>query len=150
MRLQFIFPCNLKGDAATVNTWVSSTKANDKELVFAGEGLFAITETLDPAKLQFSYDDFEFVENLYSSVFVLSADSSLNLKNLDDLEAYVKAGNPVSVAVNGVNTSTIFLPLLKRRKRIIMHLRVHRPTPECFRHCSSFLRYRKSWKNSTQ
>ena len=83
----------VKGDAATVNTWVSSTKANDKELVFAGEGLFAITETLDPAKLQFSYDDFEFVENLYSSVFVLSADSSLNLKNLDDLEAYVKAGN---------------------------------------------------------
>ena len=50
----------VKGDAATVNTWVSSTKANDKELVFAGEGLFAITETLDPAKLQFSYDDFEF------------------------------------------------------------------------------------------
>ena len=90
----------IKGDAATVNTWVASTKANDKELVFAGEGLFAITETLDPAKLQFSYDDFEFVENLYSSVFVLSADSSLNLKNLNDLEAYVKAGNPVSVAVN--------------------------------------------------
>ena len=80
----------IKGDAATVNTWVASTKANDKELVFAGEGLFAITETLDPAKLQFSYDDFEFVENLYSSVFVLSADSSLNLKSLDDLEAYVK------------------------------------------------------------
>ena len=26
----------VKGDAATVNTWVSSTKANDKELVFAG------------------------------------------------------------------------------------------------------------------
>ena len=99
----------VKGDAATVNTWVSSTKANDKELVFAGEGLFAITETLDPAKLQFSYDDFEFVENLYSSVFVLSADSSLNLKNLDDLEAYVKAGNPVSVAVNGATGSEAFL-----------------------------------------
>lgn len=29
----------IKGDAATVNTWVSSTKANDTELVFAGEGL---------------------------------------------------------------------------------------------------------------
>lgn len=38
----------IKGDAATVNTWVASTKANDKDLVFAGEGLFAITETLDP------------------------------------------------------------------------------------------------------
>ena len=32
----------IKGDAATVNTWVASTKANDKDLVFAGEGLFAI------------------------------------------------------------------------------------------------------------
>lgn len=84
----------VKGDAATVNTWVSSTKANDKELVFAGEGLFAITETLDPAKLQFSYDDFEFVENLYSSVFVLSADSSLNLKNLDDLEPMSRQATP--------------------------------------------------------
>ena len=52
--------------------------------------------------MQFTYDDFEFVENLYSSVFVLSADSSLNLKNLNDLEAYVKAGNPVSVAVNAL------------------------------------------------
>lgn len=99
----------IKGDAATVNTWVSSTKANDTELVFAGEGLFAITETLDPAKLQFTYDDFEFVENLYSSIFVLSADASLNIKNLDDLEAYVKAGKPISVAVNGATSSEAFL-----------------------------------------
>ena len=85
----------IKGDAATVNTWVASTKANDKELVFAGEGLFAITEILDPAKLQFSYEDFVFVENLYSSVFVLSADSNLNIQNLADLKAYVEAGNTV-------------------------------------------------------
>lgn len=99
----------IKGDAATVNTWVSSTKANDTELVFAGEGLFAITETLDPAKLQFTYDDFEFVENLYSSIFVLSADASLNIKNLDDLEAYVKSGKPISVAVNGATSSEAFL-----------------------------------------
>ncbi|VUX05779.1 2-C-methyl-D-erythritol 4-phosphate cytidylyltransferase [Faecalibacterium prausnitzii] len=40
---------------------------------------------------------------------VLSADSSLNLKNLNDLEAYVKAGNPVSVAVNGATGSEAFL-----------------------------------------
>ena len=33
----------IKGDAATVNTWVADTKANDTELVFAGEGLFSIT-----------------------------------------------------------------------------------------------------------
>lgn len=99
----------IKGDAATVNTWVASTKANDKELVFAGEGLFAITEILDPAKLQFSYEDFVFVENLYSSVFVLSADSNLNIQNLADLKAYVEAGNSVSVAVNGATGSEAFL-----------------------------------------
>ena len=99
----------IKGDAATVNTWVASTKANDKELVFAGEGLFAITEILDPAKLQFGYEDFFFVENLYSSVFVLSADSNLNIQNLADLKAYVEAGNTVSVAVNGATGSEAFL-----------------------------------------
>ena len=99
----------IKGDAATVNTWVASTKANDKELVFAGEGLFAITEILDPAKLQFSYEDFVFVENLYSSVFVLSADSKLNIQNLADLKSYVEAGNTVSVAVNGATGSEAFL-----------------------------------------
>lgn len=99
----------IKGDAATVNTWVASTKANDKELVFAGEGLFAITEILDPAKLQFSYEDFVFVENLYSSVFVLSADSNLNIQNLADLKAYVEAGSTVSVAVNGATGSEAFL-----------------------------------------
>ena len=99
----------IKGDAATVNTWVASTEANDKELVFAGEGLFAITEILDPAKLQFSYEDFVFVENLYSSVFVLSADSNLNIQNLADLKAYVEAGNSVSVAVNGATGSEAFL-----------------------------------------
>lgn len=99
----------IKGDAATVNTWVASTKANDKELVFAGEGLFAITEILDPAKLQFSYEDFVFVENLYSSVFVLSADSNLNIQDLAGLKAYVEAGNTVSVAVNGATGSEAFL-----------------------------------------
>lgn len=99
----------IKGDAATVNTWVASTKANDKELVFAGEGLFAITEILDPAKLQFSYEDFVFVENLYSSVFVLSADSNLNIQDLAGLKAYVEAGNSVSVAVNGATGSEAFL-----------------------------------------
>ena len=99
----------IKGDAATVNTWVAITKANDKELVFAGEGLFAITEILDPAKLQFSYEDFVFVENLYSSVFVLSADSNLNIQNLAGLKAYVEAGNTVSVAVNGATGSEAFL-----------------------------------------
>ena len=99
----------IKGDAATVNTWIADTEANDPELVFVGEGLLSITEILDPAKMQFGYEDFVFVENLYSSVFVLSADATLNIKSIADLEAYVKAGNPVSVAVNGATGSEAFL-----------------------------------------
>ena len=99
----------IKGDAATVNTWIANTKGGDPELVFVGEGLLSITEILDPAKMQFGYEDFVFVENLYSSVFVLSADATLNINSIADLEAYVKAGNPVSVAVNGATGSEAFL-----------------------------------------
>ena len=99
----------IKGDAATVNTWIANTKGNDPELVFVGEGLLSITEILDPAKMQFGYEDFVFVENLYSSVFVLSADATLNINSIADLEAYVKEGNPVSVAVNGATGSEAFL-----------------------------------------
>ena len=67
----------IAGDAATVNTWVLDTEANDPELVFVGEGLLSITSTIDPSKMQFTEDDFVFVENLYSSIFVLSADAEL-------------------------------------------------------------------------
>lgn len=99
----------VKGDAATVNTWVAGTKADDPKLVFAGEGLFSITSILDPAKMQFTYDDFEFVENLYSSVFVLSADAKLGISTISDLEAFVKEGSQVTVAVNGATGSEAFL-----------------------------------------
>lgn len=99
----------VKGDAATVNTWVSSTKANDAELVFVGEGLLSITSILDPAKMQFSEADFAFVENLYSSIFVLSADAKLNIKTIAELEALVKQGGEISVAVNGATGSEAFL-----------------------------------------
>ncbi len=99
----------IKGDAATVNTWVADTKANATELVFVGEGLLSITSILDPSKMQFGYEDFVFVENLYSSIFVLSADAKLNISNIADLEAYVQAGNEISVAVNGATSSEAFL-----------------------------------------
>ena len=99
----------IKGDAATVNTWVADTKANDTELVFVGEGLLSITSILDPAKMQFGYEDFAFVENLYSSIFVLSADAKLNINSLDELEAYVQQGAEISVAVNGATSSEAFL-----------------------------------------
>lgn len=99
----------VKGDAATVNTWVASNEAGDPSLVFAGEGLFSITSILDPAKLQFGYEDFVFVENLYSSVFVLSAKSSLELEGVEALKTYVESGETISVAVNGATGSEAFL-----------------------------------------
>ena len=99
----------IKGDAATVNTWVASTKSGDPELVFAGEGLFSITSILDPAKLQFTYEDFTFVENLYSSIFVMSADAKLGISSVADLKAYMEAGNSITVATNGATGSEAFL-----------------------------------------
>lgn len=71
--------------------------------------MFSITSQLDPAKMQFTYDDFEFVENLYSSVFVMSADAKLNLANVADLENYLKDGHEITVAANGATGSEAFL-----------------------------------------
>ncbi|MDO4321289.1 MAG: tripartite tricarboxylate transporter substrate-binding protein [Lachnospiraceae bacterium] len=99
----------VKGDAATVNTWVASNQAGDNSLVFAGEGLLSITSLLDPAKLQFDYENFAYVENLYSSIFVLSAEASLGLEGVEALEAYVESGEAISVAVNGATGSEAFL-----------------------------------------
>lgn len=99
----------IKGDAATVNTWVADSKENSKDLVFVGEGLLSITSILDPAKMQFDYNNFTYVENLYSSIFVLSAEAGLNLNTIADLEAYVGEGNEISVAVNGATGSEAFL-----------------------------------------
>ena len=99
----------IKGDAATVNTWVLDNEANDPSLVFVGEGLLSITATMDPAKLQFGYEDFVFVENLYSSVFVLSADAKLEINDIEDLKAYVADAEEITVATNGATGSEAFL-----------------------------------------
>lgn len=72
-------------------------------------GLDDNTAILDPAKLQFGYEDFVFVENLYSSIFVLSADAKLNIKSIADLEAYAAGASEISVAVNGATGSEAFL-----------------------------------------
>ncbi len=99
----------IKGDAATVNTWVLDNEAGDPGLVFVGEGLLSITATMDPAKMQFSYEDFAFVENLYSSVFVLSADAKLEINGIEDLQAYVADAAEITVATNGATGSEAFL-----------------------------------------
>ena len=74
-----------------------------------GEGLLSITSILDPAKMQFGYEDFVFVENLYSSIVVLSADAELNISSVVDLEACVQQGTEISVAVNGATSAEAFL-----------------------------------------
>ena len=49
------------------------------------------------------------MENLYSSIFVLSAKSDLNIKNIADLESFAASGQEISVAVNGSTGSEAFL-----------------------------------------
>lgn len=99
----------IRGDVATVNTWLANTKANSPELVFSNEGHFAIVPILDPAKIQFKYSDFIFVENLYSAIFVLSAQPALGIKSVADLAKHLEKGETVSVAVNGATSPEAFL-----------------------------------------
>ena len=97
------------GDATTVNSWLMAHEASDPELVFAGEGLLSITSILLPENLMFTYDDFAYVENLYSSIFVLSADANLGVDSIESLEAYLDGGNKITVATNGATGSEAFL-----------------------------------------
>lgn len=99
----------VRGDVATVNTWIANTKPNDKEMVFSNEGHFAIVPILDPAKIQFKYDDFAYVENLYSAIFVMSSQPALNIKSVKDLESRLANGETLSVAVNGATSPEAFL-----------------------------------------
>lgn len=99
----------IKGDAATVNQWVSENGNQDSSLVFVGEGLFAIAPIMNPDSLEFTYDDFVFVENLYSSIFVLSARADLDLHSIMDTQMYSADMEKIKVAVNGKNNAEGFL-----------------------------------------
>lgn len=82
---------------------------NSYNLIFGGEGAFSIAPNVDGADaLQFTYADYEPVINLYSSIFVLTSDAKLNIKDLDALKAYAQ-GKKLKVAVNGVAGSEAFL-----------------------------------------
>ena len=78
-------------------------------MCFIGEGMFGITAILDPERMNFTYDDFEYVENLYSSVFVVSARKELGLTSIDALKAYLEEGNQIMVGTNGATGSEAFL-----------------------------------------
>lgn len=100
---------SIKGDANTVNQWVAENDTESNGMVFVGEGLFAIAPIMNPDSLEFSYDDFIFVENLYSSIFVLSARADLNLTTIMDTQMYSSEADTIKVAVNGKTNAEGFL-----------------------------------------
>lgn len=103
-------PEAVKGGDDTVNNWVKDTKADDPNLVFVGEDLLSIASIIDPKKMKFTQDDFSYVENLYSSIFVLSGLADYDVNNIEDLKTFVKeAQDDVIVAVNGATSSEAFL-----------------------------------------
>ena len=81
----------------------------DPQMCFIGEGMFGITAILDPERMNFTYDDFEYVENLYSSIFVASARKELGITSIDALKAYLEEGNQIMVGTNGATGSEAFL-----------------------------------------
>ena len=81
-----------KGDTATINSWLTKYTEADPQMCFIGEGMFGITAILDPERMNFTYDDFEYVENLYSSIFVASARKELGLSEEDYRAVLAKAG----------------------------------------------------------
>ncbi|MDC7240506.1 MAG: tripartite tricarboxylate transporter substrate-binding protein [Spirochaetales bacterium] len=86
-------------------------QANSTNLIFGGEGSFSIAPNIDGSDaLRFTYDDFEPVINLYSSIFVMTADASLGITDLESLKEF-GTKNRVKVAVNGVASSEAFLAM---------------------------------------
>lgn len=84
-------------------------EANAANLIFGAEGAFSIAPNVSGSEaLQFTYDDYIPIINMYSAIFVMTADVNLNITNIDDLKAY-SAGKKLKVAVNGVASSEAFL-----------------------------------------
>lgn len=82
---------------------------NSHNLIFGGEGAFSIAPNVDGADaIQFTYADYEPIINLYSAIFVMTADAKLNIHDLDQLKAFAQ-GRKLKIAVNGVAGSEAFL-----------------------------------------
>lgn len=79
------------------------------EFILGGEGGFAIAPNIEGAEaIVFSYDDYEPVINLYSSIMVLTVSSDLGIRSFDELVSYGK-DHRITVAVNGVAGAEAFL-----------------------------------------
>lgn len=95
------------GNVAFIN--YLKTKANDPNFIIGSENAFAIAPNLkNPRPLPFSYQDFEPIVSLCSAVFVLTAQSSLNITDLESLQAYGKE-KKLSVAVGGTTSIENFM-----------------------------------------
>lgn len=82
---------------------------NSYNLIFGGEGGFSIAPNIEGSEaIQFKYEDFEPIINLYSAIFILTADAELDIHDLDDLKAYAQ-GKKLKVAVNGIAGAEAFL-----------------------------------------
>lgn len=82
---------------------------NSTTLIFGAEGAFSIAPNIEGSNiLKFKYDDFIPIINLYSSIFVLTADAKLGIKDLESLKTYGQ-GKRLKVAVNGMVGSEAFL-----------------------------------------
>ena len=82
---------------------------NSTTLIFGAEGAFSIAPNVAGSEaLQFSYDDYVPIINLYSSIFVMTADADLKITDLETLKAYGQ-GKKLKVAVNGIAGSEAFL-----------------------------------------
>ncbi len=84
---------------------------NTYELIFGNEGCFSVTPNVAGGEaIQFTYDDFVPIINLYSAIFVMTADSTLGINDLDDLKEYGQ-NNRIKIAVNGVASAEAFLAM---------------------------------------
>lgn len=84
-------------------------KANEPHLIIGSENAFAVTPNVRNAKEQsFNYNDFEPIINLCSATFVMTADSKLNITNLESLKAYGE-GKTLLVAVGGSTSIESFM-----------------------------------------
>ncbi|QTQ12638.1 tripartite tricarboxylate transporter substrate binding protein [Treponema parvum] len=82
---------------------------NSYNLIFGGEGGFSIAPNIAGSEaIRFKYSDFEPIVNIYSAIFVMTANAKLNINNLDDLKAYGQ-GKKLKIAVNGAAGSEAFL-----------------------------------------
>ncbi len=82
---------------------------NSTNLIFGAEGAFSIAPNVAGKEaIQFKYDDFVPIINLYSSIFVMTADAKLGIRDLESLKAYGQ-GKKLKVAVNGIAGSEAFL-----------------------------------------